>query len=48
MTGLLTLTATVIDNLALYILPDKEEYKKLVYEESEEFRTKRDKKRKEE
>ena len=32
--GLLTLTATVIDTLALYVLPDKGEYRKSVYEES--------------
>ena len=32
--GLLTLTATVVDILALYILPDKVRYRKYVYEES--------------
>ena len=32
--GLLTLTATVIDTLALYILPDKRRYRESVYDES--------------
>lgn len=32
--GLLTLTATVVDILVLYILPDKIKYRKCVYEES--------------
>ena len=32
--GLLTLTATIIDTLALYVLPDRGEYRKSVYEES--------------
>ena len=32
--GLLTLTATIIDALALYILPDRGRYRKSVYEES--------------
>jgi len=32
--GLLTLTATVIDSLALYILPDRGQYRRSVYEES--------------
>ena len=32
--GLLTLTATVIDILALYVLPDRGKYRKSVYEES--------------
>ncbi|KAJ7373491.1 hypothetical protein OS493_011087 [Desmophyllum pertusum] len=32
--GLLTLTATIVDILALYILPDKLRYRRFVYEES--------------
>ena len=32
--GLLTLTATVIDTLALYVLPDRRKYRKSVYDES--------------
>lgn len=31
---MLKLTATVVDILALYILPDKVRYRKYVYEES--------------
>ena len=36
--GLLTLTATVIDTLALYVLPARESYRRYVYEESEELK----------
>lgn len=36
--GLLTLTATVIDTLALYILPARQDYRRYVYEESDELR----------
>ena len=32
--GLLTLTATVIDTLALYILPNRRKYRQSVYDES--------------
>lgn len=32
--GLCTLIATVIDILALYILPDRRKYRKFVYDES--------------
>lgn len=32
--GLLTLTATIIDTLALYVLPDRTRYRSSVYEES--------------
>ena len=32
--GLLTLTATIVDILTLYILPDKLRYRRFVYEES--------------
>lgn len=32
--GLLTLTATIVDVLALYVLPDKLRYRRFVYEES--------------
>ena len=32
--GLLTLTATIVDILTLYILPDKFRYRRFVYEES--------------
>lgn len=32
--GLLTLTATIVDILVLYILPYKSEYRRFVYEES--------------
>ena len=44
--GLLTLTATVIDTLALYVLPDRGKYRKSVYEESPVLRreSKEDKK----
>ena len=31
--GLLTLTATLTDTLALYILPDRRRYRKCVYED---------------
>ena len=32
--GLLTLTATIVDTLALYILPDRLKYRSYVYETS--------------
>ena len=35
--GLLTLTATVIDVIALYIVPNKENYRQYVFDESPEF-----------
>ena len=33
--GLLTLTATIVDTLALYILPDRLKYRRYVYETSQ-------------
>ena len=35
--GLLTLTATVIDVIALYIIPNKDSYRQYVFDESPEF-----------
>jgi len=35
--GLLTLTATVIDVIALYIIPNKDHYRQYVFDESPEF-----------
>lgn len=35
--GLLTLTATIIDVVALYIAPNKENYRQYVYDHSPEF-----------
>ena len=35
--GLLTLTATVIDVIALYIVPNKDNYRQYVFDESPEF-----------
>lgn len=32
--GLLTLTATILETLALYVLPDRGKYRKSVYDES--------------
>ena len=40
--GLLTLTATIVDILALYILPDKLRYRRFVYEESPVVEMKKD------
>ena len=37
--GLLTLTATIIDGLALYVLPNRDKYRHWVYEESEELKS---------
>lgn len=36
--ALLTLIATFIDTLALYLLPNKGTYRKIVYEESPDFK----------
>lgn len=36
--ALLTLIATIIDTLALYLLPNKGTYRKIVYEESPDFK----------
>ena len=36
--GLLTLTATVMDVLALYVLPSRNRYKRFVFEESPQVR----------
>lgn len=36
--ALLTLIATITDTLALYILPNKTTYRKIVYEESPELK----------
>lgn len=38
--ALLTLIATIIDTLALYLLPNKGTYRKIVYEESPDFKKK--------
>ena len=35
--GLLTLTATVIDVIALYIVPNKDNYRQYVFDESPDF-----------
>ena len=35
--GLLTLTATVIDIIALYIVPNKDNYRQYVFDESPDF-----------
>ena len=34
--GLLTLTATVVDLLALYVLPNRKKYHKFMYEDIQE------------
>jgi hypothetical protein len=36
--ALLTLTATITDTLALYLLPNRDTYRKMVYEESPDFK----------
>lgn len=41
-TALLTLTATIIDVIALYLLPNKEVYRKHVYEQTREINKKMD------
>lgn len=38
--GLLTLTATIIDTIALYVLPNRMVYRRNVYEESEDIKKK--------
>ena len=38
--GLLTLTATIIDTVALYVLPNRMVYRKHVYDESGDIKKK--------
>lgn len=37
--GLLTLTATIVDTLALYLLPNRLVYRRKVFEETDEIKT---------